>query len=350
MPDKIKPIILDASQAEVARHFDQLAQELATRTEKPNWLRSLLRRKPVASPKGLYIWGNVGRGKTMLMDRFFNAVSLNKKRRIHFHAFMQDVHAARSRIASDNVIATIADEWAASAKLLCLDEMQVSDIADAMILGRLFEALQARGVVIVTTSNSPPDELYRDGLNRQLFLPFIAKLNTEFEVIHLADGVDYRLGRIAAHDTYLMPLSAATDQAMDRIWAELTDGKPGKPQELDVLGRKVMVPRAAHACARFSFADLCEQPMGAADYLAIARNFRTVFVDHLRVLKASERNEAKRLILAIDTFYDAGTRLVISAQTEPEKLVTSGSHKSEFLRTASRLREMQSKSWWARTI
>jgi cell division protein ZapE len=269
---------------------------------------------------------------------------------VHFHAFMQEVHAARAKIHSDNVIATIADGLAASARLLCLDEMQVSDIADAMILGRLFEALQARGVVIVTTSNTPPDDLYKNGLNRQLFLPFIEKLKHEFDVIHLGDGTDYRLGRIAEHDTYLTPLGQAADEAMDRMWGELTDDKPGKPQELDVLGRKLIVPRAAHSCARFTFAELCEQPLGAADYLAIARNFRSVFIDHLRVLKASERNEAKRLILAIDTFYDAGTKLVVSAEAVPEKLVTSGSHKAEFLRTASRLREMQSKSWWAKRL
>ncbi len=346
MSDNSKPVALDDAQAEVARHFDALAKALSAPSQRPGFLRALFRGKSATPPKGLYVWGTVGRGKTMLMDRFFNSIENIKKRRIHFHAFMQEVHGARAKINSDNVIGTIADGLAAFATLICLDEMQVSDIADAMILGRLFEALQARGVVIVTTSNSPPDELYKDGLNRQLFLPFIAKLNAEFDVVHLADGTDYRLGRIAEHDTYLTPLSKTTDQTMDRIWAELTDGKAGKPQELDVLGRKLLVPRVAHACARFSFSELCEQPLGAADYLTIAQKFRTVFVDHIRVLKASERNEAKRLILAIDTFYDAGTRLVISAEAAPEKLVTTGSHKTEFLRTASRLREMQSKSWW----
>lgn len=349
MPDSQKPIALDEAQSEVAGHFQALAETLS-QAKQPKFLTMLFGRKSATQPKGLYVWGSVGRGKTMLMDRFFNSVAVTPKRRVHFHSFMQEVHAARAKIHADNVIATIADGLASSAKLLCLDEMQVSDIADAMILGRLFEALQAKGVVIVTTSNTPPDELYKDGLNRQLFLPFIAKLNSEFDVVHLKDGTDYRLGRIAEHDTYLTPLGPAADNAMDRMWAELTDDRIGKPQELDVLGRKLFVPRAARACARFTFAELCEQPLGAADYLAIARNFRTVFVDQLRVLKASERNETKRLILAIDTFYDAGTRLVVSAEAAPEKLVTSGSHKGEFLRTASRLREMQSKSWWTRKL
>ena len=345
-----KSLVLDDAQTEAARHFDALANALSTKSHRLNFLQSLIHKRSATQPKGLYVWGTVGRGKTMLMDRFFNTVGVPSKRRIHFHAFMQEVHAARAKINAGNVIGTIADGLAASAKLLCLDEMQVSDIADAMILGRLFEALQARGVVIVTTSNTPPDELYRDGLNRQLFLPFIAKLNSEFDVVHLEDGIDYRLGRIAEHDTYLTPLGKPADEAMDRMWGELTDGNPGRPQELDVLGRKLHVPRAAHACARFSFAELCEQPLGAADYLAIAQKFRTVFIDHIRVLKASERNEAKRLILAIDTFYDAGTRLVVSADVPPEKLVTTGSHKAEFLRAASRLREMQSRSWWTKPI
>lgn len=350
MQENAKSVELDEAQGEAARHFDALARALSAQSHRPNFLQTLFRTKSATQPKGLYVWGTVGRGKTMLMDRFFESVDIPKKRRIHFHAFMQEVHAARAKINSENVIATIADGLAASAKLLCLDEMQISDIADAMILGRLFEALQARGVVIVTTSNTPPDELYRDGLNRQLFLPFIAKLKNEFDVIHLEDGTDYRLGRIAEHDTYLTPLGKSTDQAMGRIWAELTDEMPGEPQALDVLGRKLIIPRVAHACARFTFSELCEQPLGAADYLAIARNFQTVFIDHLHVLKASERNEAKRLILAIDTFYDAGTRLVVSAEAAPEKLVPTGSHKAEFLRTASRLREMQSKSWWVKAI
>jgi cell division protein ZapE len=215
-----------------------------------------------------------------------------------------------------------------------------------MIIGRLFEALQARGVCFVTTSNLPPAGLYHDGLNRHLFLPFIAKLNADLDVLHLGDGLDYRLGRISARQTYITPLDAGADQEMDSVWNELTDGVPGEALDLELLGRKMHVPHAAHGCARFNFSDLCENPLAAPDYLAIAKNFRTVFIDHIPVLKASQRNEAKRFILMIDTFYDARTRLVASAAAKPELLCIVGSHRAEFLRIASRLQEMQSASWW----
>jgi cell division protein ZapE len=343
-----KSVALDAAQSDVAQHFDALAAALPTYKHRPNFLSALFRRKPSSAPKGLYVWGTVGRGKTMLMDRFFNTVPVATKRRIHFHAFMQEVHAGRANTNADDVIGSIADGLAASAKLLCLDEMQVSDIADAMILGRLFEALWSRGVTIVTTSNQPPDGLYKDGLNRQLFLPFIARLNEMMDVVELKDGRDYRLGRIAADQTYVTPLSPKADARLTELWHTLADGENGRPQEIEVLGRKLAVPYAAHGCCWFEFDALCRQPLGATDYLALARNYGTIFVAHVPVLKASERNEAKRFILLIDTLYDAGTRLVISAEAAPEKLVTTGQHKAEFLRTASRLREMQSKSWWSK--
>ncbi len=336
---------LDAAQAAVETQLHQLASSLAV--QRPGLLGRLFGKSP-DTPKGLYIWGSVGRGKTMLMDAFFAQAPDLPKRRVHFHAFMQEVHAARAAHKSDDVIAEVADGIAKDAKLLCLDEMQVSDIADAMILGRLFEALWARGVVIVTTSNTPPSELYKDGLNRQLFLPFIARLNEMMDVVQLGDGKDYRLGRIAADQTYVTPLSHKADARLTELWHTLADGENGRPQEIDVLGRKLAVPYAAHGCCWFEFDALCRQPLGAPDYLALARTYGTIFVAHVPVLKASERNEAKRFILLIDTLYDAGTRLVVTAAAEPEKLCTTGPHKSEFLRTASRLREMQSQSWWAR--
>lgn len=336
---------LDAGQQPAADALDRLKGQLAQ--AKPGFLARLAG-KARPRPRGLYVWGQVGRGKTMLMDQFFAGAPDLPKRRVHFNGFMQEVHAARAAQRSADVIADIASAVAARARLLCLDEMQVTDIADAMILGRLFEALWARGVVIVTTSNQPPDGLYKDGLNRQLFLPFIAKIKQEMEVVHVADGRDYRLGRLAAEKTYVTPLGVAADAALDGLWDKLTDGAAGAPLELSLLGRKLHVPRAAHACARFSFADLVEQPLGAPDYLALAQGFSTLFIDHVRVLKASERNEAKRFILLVDTLYDARTRLVVSAAAEPEALCPTGPHKAEFLRTASRLREMQSLSWWQR--
>ncbi|MEP6826884.1 MAG: cell division protein ZapE [Aestuariivirga sp.] len=338
-------IELDAEQRLVFAQLNKLAMRLR---QNPSGFFSGIFRAKLASAKGLYIWGNVGRGKTMLMDQFFAEAPNLPKRRVHFHRFMQEVHKARALHKSDDVIAEIADGISAKAKLLCLDEMQIMDIADAMIVGRLFEALLARGVVNVTTSNQPPDGLYRDGLNRQLFLPFVARLKDALDIVHLGDGRDYRLGRMAEDETYVTPLGPTADAALDRLWGKLADGEEGERVELALLGRKLVVPQAAHSCARFDFADLVEKPLGAPDYLAIAQNFSTVFIDHVRVLKAAERNEAKRLILMIDTLYDAGTKLVISAAAAPEALCPSGPHKGEFLRTASRLREMQSQSWWQR--
>lgn len=334
----------DAPQRKVLHELESLS-ELLNAKRPQSVFSKLLRIKP-PTPRGLYIWGEVGRGKTMLMDLFFASVENPKKLRIHFHAFMQDVHIKRATTKSDDVIADIADDIAARAQLLCLDEMQISDIADAMIIGRLFEALGERGVCIVTTSNLPPDQLYKDGLNRHLFLPFIAKLNSSLHVVSLAAGTDYRLGRMASRQTYLTPLGNKADAEMEELWNELTDGAEGMSQDLDFLGRKLHVPRAAHGCASFTFAELCEQALAAPDYLALARNFRTIFIHHVPVLKVSQRNATKRFILMIDSFYDMKTRVIISAEAPANKLCSGGQHKSEFLRTASRLQEMQSTDWW----
>ncbi len=338
---------LDGEQKKVADKLNALVVSL--NHKRSGFINRFLNRTPLAA-RGLYIWGNVGRGKTMLMDQFFAQAPNLPKRRVHFHAFMQEVHATRATHKSDDVIGEIADGIASRARLLCLDEMQVSDIGDAMILGRLFEALIERCVVLVTTSNQPPDELYKDGLNRQLFLPFVERLKQALDIVHLGDGRDYRLGRLAALETYVTPLGTAADAALDQMWEQLADGESGNAIALLLLGRKLLVPRAAHSCARFNFHDLCEKPLAAPDYLAIAQNFSTVFIDQVRKLKAYERNEAKRFILMIDTFYDAGTKVVISAATAPEALCTTGPHKAEFLRTASRLREMQSQSWWLKGV
>lgn len=311
-------------------------------------LGRILGRTPAAPPKGLYIWGEVGRGKTLLMDLFCDSVEAWPKRRVHFHGFMQEVHAARQRLGGEDVINRIADGLAASAKLLCLDEMQIVDIADAMIIGRLYEALLARGVVLVTTSNLPPEGLYKDGLNRALFLPFIARLRQSLEVVELASARDYRLGRLRAKDTYLFPATAENRVAFNKLWAELTDSSAGHAETLEVLDRKLTVPKVAHGCAAFTFSELCGANLGPPDYLAIAAAYRTVFMSGLPRLKAAQRNETKRLVLMIDTLYDAGTRLVVLADAPPEELAAKGQHAFEFARTVSRLREMQSASWWGR--
>jgi cell division protein ZapE len=340
---QLKP---DMEQAKVAAALDWLAKELAE-PAKQSFLSRMLKGKDNTHPKGIYIHGSVGRGKTMLMDLFFETVDSVPKQRSHFHAFMQDIHARRSNYKGEDVIAHMAGDIAEAASLLCLDEMQIVDIADAMIVGRLFEALHDRGVTLVTTSNLPPEELYKDGLNRSLFLPFITKLRENLDVISLDSSTDYRLGRVKSHETFIVPPSKVK---VDALWSALTDNAPGKAVEIELLGRKLQVPRAAKNCARFSFADLCEEPLGPADYLAITKAFRTVFVENIPVLRPEKRNEAKRFVLMIDTFYDAGIRLIASAAAEPEKLHPKGKHGFEFQRTVSRLKEMQSASWWGKSI
>jgi cell division protein ZapE len=337
----------DAAQFAVVEKLAAMAKDLAqTLSRKPNGLAKLFTKK--SSPlRGLYIYGEVGRGKTMLMDLFFECVEGWAKKRIHFHAFMQDIHKAR---AHQKTVEHIADGLAQDAKLLCLDEMQIVDIADAMIIGRLFEAMHQRGVVMVTTANLPPDGLYRDGLNRDLFLPFIAKLKQELDVISLDSPKDYRLGRVRAQNTYLSPATAENRVAFNALWHDLTDGAMGHAEVLEVLGRKRHVPKAAHACASFTFFELCAEALGPPDYLAISAAYRTVFLSGVPKLKVHQRNETKRFILMIDTFYDARTKLVILAEDTAENLFPKNQHAFESQRSISRLKEMQSASWWGKSI
>jgi cell division protein ZapE len=336
----------DVGQTLVIERLHQLALQLADTQPQASFFRKIFGVKQ-DTPRGLYIYGDVGRGKTMLMDLFYEHVQGPPKKRIHFHAFMQEVHRARN---AQKTIEQIAGDIAHDAKVLCLDEMQIVDIADAMIIGRLFEAMHKRGVVLVTTANIPPDGLYKDGLNRDLFLPFIAKLTGALDVVELESTKDYRLGRVKAHDTYLSPPSAENRVTFNALWHDLTDGAMGKAEVLEVLGRKRHVPKAAHGCASFTFFELCGEALGPPDYLAIASTYRTVFLSGVPKLKAHQRNETKRFILMIDSFYDAKTRLVILAADRPEALFPKGQHAFESQRTLSRLKEMQSASWWGKTI
>ncbi len=295
-------------------------------------------------PRGLYIWGDVGRGKSMLMDSFFAKAPTSRKRRVHFNAFMVETHARIHELRQNGTgeeIAAVARMVADDATLLCFDEFQVSDVADAMILGRLFQHLFDLGVVVVATSNTAPKHLYEGGLNRQLFLPFIALIEEKLSIVEVNGPKDYRQQAMAGLDVYITPLGADADAKMDAAWQRLA-GAEGEAAELDVLGRKLAVPRAANGAARFSFADLCAQPLAAADYLAIARSCRTVFIDGIPVLTAEKRNEARRFIVLIDTLYDTGTRLVCSAAAPPQALYRSGDGADAFRRTASRLTEMRS--------
>jgi len=337
---------VDAAQAGAARKLSELAKALGEQRG------FVLFRKPQPQPKGLYIWGDVGRGKTLLMDFFFAAAPVARKRRAHFNRFMVDVHARihaeRQRAGASDPIPVVAQDLAEQARLLCFDEFQVTDVADAMILGRLFDHLFREGVTIVATSNTPPDLLYEGGLNRQLFLPFIAEIKQRLEVVELNGPTDYRLERIAGIKVYLTPLGPEADSAMDTAWRRLTDCAHGRLISLPVLGRKVGVPQAARGVARFDFRDLCAQPLAAADFLAIAQEFHTVLLDHIPLLSPENRNEARRFVLLIDTLYDEGVKLICSAAAPPDALYPAGDGADAFRRTASRLAEMQSEDYLKR--
>lgn len=352
----------DAAQEAVIARLDGLAQALGERqlARKGSALGWMFGRKAKPEPlKGLYIWGSVGRGKTMLMDLFFEALPVRLKRRAHFHAFMSDVHerihawrqaSRRGEVKGADPVVPVAQALAQEATVLCFDEFAVTDIADAMLLGRLFEALFTEGVTIIATSNREPTELYKDGLNRSLFLPFIAMLQQKLDVLRLDARTDYRLEKLAGATVYLTPLGPETDLAMEAMFRRLTGGAPARPQEFSIKGRIVTVPAAAQGVARAGFADLCIKALGAADYLAIAQAYHTVFVEGVPVMGQDSRNECKRFITLIDVFYDTNVKVVISAEAEATALYrgTSGAEVFEFDRTVSRLMDMRSEEYLAR--
>jgi len=308
--------------------------------------------------KGLYIYGEVGRGKTMLMDLFFAASPVVRKRRVHFHEFMVDVHERihdwrerlrRGEISGEDPIAPVAAALAAEAWLLCFYEFHVTDIADAMILGRLFRRLFDSGVVVVATSNVAPDELYRDGLNRSLFVPFIAMIEEHMDVVRLAARADFRLEKFGDAPVWYVPADAAAKSALDAAWRSLTGGNAAAPRELLVKGHALHVPCAAMGAARFAFPELCARPLGAEDYLKLAHEFHTIVLDGIPVMDFARRNEAKRFIALIDTLYDHTVKLVASAEAAPAALYRAddGFEEREFKRTASRLIEMGSRAYLA---
>ena len=351
----------DLAQLAIVAALDRLIYEisykkLARKSSALRWLfaKRKTQREPV---KGLYVHGGVGHGKTMLMHMFFELAPVKHKRRVHFNDFMTDVHdriqkqlAARKNSNShdDDHIPRVAAALAEEAWVLCFDEFSVTDIADAMILSRLFSALFALGIVLVATSNVAPKDLYRDGLNRQLFLPFIDILEQNTAALNLNAETDYRLEKLDRLPVYLTPLGDAADHAMDKAWARMANGAETKPATVAVKGRKVAVPAAVNGCARFSFADLCEKPLAARDYLAITAKYSTIFIDHVPILAEANRNEAKRFILLIDTLYDQHVMLVVSAAAMPDKLYAGkrGHETFEFDRTSSRLIEMQRAAWF----
>jgi cell division protein ZapE len=351
---ELKP---DPAQAALVARLGALAEALAAPAPKTGLLGRLLGREQAPpSPRGLYIWGGVGRGKSMAMDLFFAAAPVAPKRRAHFHEFMADVHErihARRQAGDDDPLMTVAADIGSAARLLCFDECQVKDIADAAILSRLFTALMARGTTIVTTSNRPPDDLYKDGLNRHLFLPFIALIHERLDVVALDGPTDYRLERLGGaqtwHSSNRPDATAALSAAFFRMTDYPVEDRARVPQEQLALpgGRQLLVPKALKGVAVFSFARLCRQPLGAADYLAIARHYHTVFLVGIPVLEPENRNEAIRFINLVDALYEQKVKLLASADAPPEALYVAGDSSFEFARTVSRLMEMQSAAYLA---
>ena len=354
----------DAAQAGAIEALSRLEGELNALAEPGFSLPFFGRRKE--PPRGVYLWGPVGRGKSMLMDLFFDSAPVTRKRRVHFHAFMGETHAliglwrggdsARRRTAfpnsgrggvrdGDDPIAAVAEKIAGETRLLCFDEFHVTDIADAMILGRLFQALFGRGVVVVATSNRAPEALYKDGLNRQLFLPFIALLKTKLDVVRVAGPKDFRLDRLRGARVWFAPVTPEAEAAFDTLWLSLLDGAEETGATVEVLGRKLRLPHAAGGHLRSTFVALCGQSLGPQDYLAIAERFHTVFLEDVPELTPARRNEAARFVILIDALYEAKSKLVMLAEAEPEALYPAGDGAFEFERTASRLQEMRSEAW-----
>ncbi len=354
----IKP---DPSQNEAMQTLQDLHRgilEYTTQMGKKGWKTRLkIGRNHVPPPRGLYMWGGVGRGKSMLMDLFFDTTAIEEKKRVHFHAFMQEVHrrlhsfreavkAGKAPETTDPLVAlsrVITDQ----AWLLCFDEFHVTDIADAMILGRLFEALFDAGVVVIATSNRPPRDLYKDGLQREIFLPFIDMLEERLDVKELEAGVDYRLDRLKSMEVYLTPADAEADAKLDDDFHSLSIGGHPRPVTLKVQGREIVIPQEAEGVAMAHFTDLCEKPLGPGDFLEIARCFHTLVLKEIPKLGPEKRNEAKRFVTLIDALYEAKVNLICSAEAPPEELYTEGDGAFEFERTVSRLMEMQSEDYLA---
>jgi cell division protein ZapE len=349
----------DPAQADAVEALAELEAQLANYrpVRKQGFLGRLFADKNGA-PRGLYIHGEVGRGKTMLMDLFFQQSPVEHKRRAHFHEFMAEVHEriyafrqdiARGEIADGDVVMLTAASIFDEAWLLCFDEFHVTDIVDAMILGRLFSRLFELGTVVVATSNVAPEDLYKGGLNRALFLPFIAQIEAHMDVLRLDARTDFRLEKLAGVKMWLVPADRAASAALDKAWARMTGNATGKPRDISIKGRLLHVPRSAHGVARFSFADLCEKPLGASDYLRLAHDYHTIMVDRIPVMDYADRNAAKRFIALIDTLYDNAVKLMASAEADPLTLyrATEGVEVNEFKRTSSRLIEMSSESYLA---
>lgn len=365
LDDKIASGALSADpiQARAAGALDATLARLADYDPKSGFL-GLFGSDP--APKGLYLWGGVGRGKSMLMDVFFRLAPIEQKKRVHFHAFMIDVHARinqwrkldkvgrrasphHKRGDGDDPIVPVARSLAKEATLLCFDEFHVTDITDAMILARLFEALWAEGVVVVATSNRPPSDLYKNGLNRALFEPFIKTMPEHLVIFDFDGNTDHRLRQLTAAPVYYAPLGNGTSAEMDAAWARITGNAKMRPMVITAQGRDLTIERTGSGAARESFENLCNRPLGAADYLAVAKTFHTLMLDRVPKMDRESRNQAKRFVALIDALYENRTKLIISANAQPDDLYPSGDGAFEFERTASRLIEMRSEDYLAKS-
>ncbi|MEO1044475.1 MAG: cell division protein ZapE [Pseudomonadota bacterium] len=350
--DELKP---DPDQQNTVTSLNRLQQELEAVPPRGSMLWRVFGKKPEPL-RGIYMWGGVGRGKSMLMDLFYDSLAIERKRRVHFHEFMQEIHGRikeQRKKAEGDPIVPVAEALAGEWRLIAFDEMVVNNSADAMIMSRLFTALIEAGVTIVTTSNRPPDDLYKDGLNREHFLPFIALLHDRLEVLSLNGPTDYRLDRMAGSKSWHSPADDTATTALRETFFRLTDYPPEdaakvKTATLDIPGgRTLHVPKSLKGVAVFSFKRLCGEPRGAADYLCIARHYHTVLIVGIPRLGPQNRNEAARFVTLIDALYEQRVKLFASAATEPDQLYTEGDGKFEFERTVSRLMEMRSDTYLA---
>lgn len=339
-------LLYDMGQLEVLKLLDN---ELEALSVKHRTISFFNKKNPINHTMGLYIWGGVGSGKSMLMDCFFSSCKLKNKTRIHFHSFMQDTHKLLYSLRRKEVkdpISEIIKITSKNTTLLCFDELQVTDITDAMLVGRLFEGLLNAGITIVATSNRAPDDLYKDGLNRKLFLPFIMLIKKSLTVHEITTSIDYRQKKLSSETLYYSPINKNSKDSINKLWKHMTKGEAAE-LNIRVNGRDFILRNYNNGAARVTFKDICEVPLGPGDYLEIANKLRLIIIENIPVLSPSKANEAKRFTILIDTLYESKVKLVCSAEEIPNKLYTEGVGSFEFKRTASRLIEMQSENWGA---